>query len=263
MHRLTHRLLGSTRTVDGLETRMRVQAAHSGAGVDVAFRWTATDRGLLLATEVVPFGVWDCTWPRVGVRIDLPAALAEHPVAWHGTGPGESYPDSRTAVRVGRFASTVDGLAVAYARPQETGHRPELRSLVVGDGSATPLTVTTVPDASGHRAGFQLSRWTPQEMTDVGHPHEPPRPRRAAPAPRPRPARPRIPRVRPRRAPAPRALAVAAHVGGAAGVRQRAAPSSRRGSATGRCTSRRRVDSSPTSRTRPDRATTCWARALP
>ncbi|RIJ15860.1 beta-galactosidase, partial [Clavibacter michiganensis subsp. insidiosus] len=75
-------------------------------------------------------------------------------------------------VRVGRFASSVDGLAVAYARPQETGHRPGLRSLVVGDGSATPLTVTTVPDASGHRAGFQLSRWTPQQMTDVGHPHE-------------------------------------------------------------------------------------------
>ncbi|WP_457851580.1 beta-galactosidase small subunit-related protein, partial [Clavibacter michiganensis] len=176
LHRLTHRLLGTSRTDSGLETRMRVQAAHSGAGVDVAFRWTATDRGLLLATEVVPFGAWDCTWPRVGVRIDLPGALAEHPVAWHGTGPGESYADSRTAARVGRFASSVDGLAVAYARPQETGHRPELRSLVVGDGCTTPLTLTTVPDGSGHRPGFQLSRWTPQQMTDVGHPHELPAP---------------------------------------------------------------------------------------
>ena len=176
LHRLTHRLLGVARTADGLERRVRVQAAHSGAGADVAFRWRATDRGLLLATEVVPFGVWDCTWPRVGVRIDLPLELADHPVSWHGTGPGESYPDSRSAVRVGRFASSVDGLSVEYARPQETGHRPELRSLLVGDGSMTPLTVTTLPDASGHRAGFQLSRWTPQQMTDVGHPHELPAP---------------------------------------------------------------------------------------
>ena len=46
---------------------------------------------------------WDCTWPRVGVRFDLPPELSR--ADWFGTGPLESYPDTRRAARVGRFSA--------------------------------------------------------------------------------------------------------------------------------------------------------------
>ena len=58
--------------------------------------------GLALALEVVPDREWDFPLPRLGVRFAVPAALDR--VEWFGRGPGEAYPDSRLAARVGRFA---------------------------------------------------------------------------------------------------------------------------------------------------------------
>ncbi|PYY33809.1 beta-galactosidase [Curtobacterium sp. MCJR17_055] len=172
LDRLTHRLVAVERTDDGLVQRVRVAAANSGAGVEVTHRWTLTDAGLLLRTDAVPFGGWDVTWPRVGVRIDLPAALLDGTVSWFGTGPDESYADSSHAARVGRFEAPVSAMTTRYSMPQETGHRPELRTLTVG-----PFTVSTVPDpASGHRAGFTLTPWTAQQVGRAGHPHELPTP---------------------------------------------------------------------------------------
>ncbi|WIE61974.1 glycoside hydrolase family 2 TIM barrel-domain containing protein [Curtobacterium sp. MCLR17_032] len=172
LDRLTHRLVSVDRTDDGLVQRVRVGAANSGAGVEVTHRWTLTDAGLLLRTDAVPFGGWDVTWPRVGVRIDLPAALLSETASWFGTGPDESYADSSHAARVGRFEAPVSAMTTRYSMPQETGHRPSLRSLTVG-----PFTVTTVPaPGSGHRAGFTLTPWTAQQVGRAGHPHELPEP---------------------------------------------------------------------------------------
>ena len=98
-------------------------------------RWTLTDDGLLLQTDAVPFGTWDVTWPRVGVRFDLPASLLDGEASWFGTGPAESYADSSRAARVGRFSAPVRALTVDYSMPQETGHRPGLRALSVGEAA--------------------------------------------------------------------------------------------------------------------------------
>lgn len=164
LDRLTHRLVSVSRTDHGLEQRVRVAAANSGWGVDVTHRWTLTDAGLQLQTDAVPFGAWDVTWPRIGVRFDLPAELADLDAEWFGTGPLESYADSSHAARVGRFSAPVRSLGVEYSMPQETGHRPSLRSLSVGD-----LTVSTV---GSHRAGFTLSPWTAQQIGRAMHPYE-------------------------------------------------------------------------------------------
>ncbi|WP_439693604.1 glycoside hydrolase family 2 TIM barrel-domain containing protein [Curtobacterium sp. SP.BCo] len=164
LDRLTHRLVSVSRTESGLEQRVRVAAANSGWGVDVTHRWTLTDDGLLLQTDAIPFGAWDVTWPRIGVRFDLPPELADGDATWFGTGPLESYADSSHAARVGRFTAPVRSLGVDYSMPQETGHRPALRTLSVGD-----LTVTTV---GAHRAGFTLSPWTAQQIGRAMHPYE-------------------------------------------------------------------------------------------
>jgi beta-galactosidase len=172
LDRLTHRLVSVARTDDGLVQRVRVAAANSGAGVEVTHRWTLTEAGLLLRTDAVPFGDCDVTWPRIGVRIDLPAELLSETASWFGTGPDESYADSSHAARVGRFSAPVTAMTTRYSMPQETGHRPSLRSMSVG-----PITVSTVPDpASGHRAGFTLTPWTAQQVGRAGHPYELPVP---------------------------------------------------------------------------------------
>ncbi|OIH95819.1 MULTISPECIES: glycoside hydrolase family 2 TIM barrel-domain containing protein [unclassified Curtobacterium] len=164
LDRLTHRLVSVARTGSGLEQHVRVAAANSGWGLDVTHRWTLTVDGLVLQTDAVPFGAWDVTWPRIGVRFDLPASLADEDATWFGTGPLESYADSSHAARVGRFTAPVRSLGVEYSRPQETGHRPSLRSLSVG-----PFTVSTV---GSHRAGFTLSPWTAQQVDRAEHPYE-------------------------------------------------------------------------------------------
>ena len=112
---------------------------------------------------------WDCTWPRVGVRLDLPGGLDR--ASWFGTGPAENYPDTATAARFGRFSAGLDELNVPYSRPQETGHRAELRRLEL-TGPDGALRLRTLADLSGHRPGFTWSRHTPQQVDRAAHPHE-------------------------------------------------------------------------------------------
>jgi beta-galactosidase len=118
----------------------------------------------------------DCTWPRVGVRLDLPVGLDR--AEWFGTGPAESYPDTHDAAYVGRFAADLDGLDVRYSRPQETGHRADLRELAVHDADGARLLVRTHPAADGHRPGFTLTPWSPQQLDAARHPYELPTPDR-------------------------------------------------------------------------------------
>ncbi len=185
LDRLQHRTTGVDVDPDGVVVvRSRAGIATTSLGAEVTYRWRAVgddgeDGGELeLAVDVVPVGDWDCTWPRVGVRLLLPGSLQR--ARWFGTGPAESYPDSRAAARVGVFSSGIDDLAVAYSRPQETGHRPDLRWLrltagtaagTAGDGGG--LEVRSVVAAPGDtRVGFTASRWSPQQLSAAGHPHE-------------------------------------------------------------------------------------------
>ena len=154
---------------DQLHTQVRVGTAGSNLFVDMTYHWWLTD-GLALLVDVAPSPGWDCTWPRVGVRVDLPPELRY--ASWFGTGPNESYPDTRQAARVGRFAADVDHLNVAYSRPQETGHRADLRSLVISDDSAARLRITTWPNQQRHRPGFTLTRYTPQQLDQARHPYQ-------------------------------------------------------------------------------------------
>jgi beta-galactosidase len=170
LDRLVHRVVDLGRDHDRFVVRMRTAAANSGQFADVTYRWGIRPDGIELAVEVNPSASWDCTWPRVGVRFDLPSELRH--AAWFGTGPDENYPDTQNAARVGRFAGNIEQLNVRYSRPQETGHRAELRRLAISDSSAVRLRVATVPDARGHRPGFTLTAHTPQQLERARHPYE-------------------------------------------------------------------------------------------
>jgi len=169
LDRLVHRVDQIHYDHDQLRVQLRVGTAGSNLFVDVTYNWWLGD-GLALLVDVMPSAGWDCTWPRVGVRFDLPAELRH--ASWFGTGPHESYPDTRQAARVGRFAADIDHLNVAYSRPQETGHRSELRSLVISDETAARLRVTTWPNQHQHRPGFTLTAYPPQQLDQARHPYE-------------------------------------------------------------------------------------------
>ncbi|MRT44353.1 hypothetical protein FGX00_00520, partial [Xylella fastidiosa subsp. multiplex] len=77
---------------------------------------------------------------RIGVRFELPDGTAPVDGAeWFGLGPLESYADSVRAAYTGRFSSTIRDLSVDYARPQETGHRSQLRQLTLKSGNLEAL----------------------------------------------------------------------------------------------------------------------------
>jgi beta-galactosidase len=173
LDRLTTRRLSVERTSDALRTIARVSAAHSALSVMVETVWSLEGDELELRVEIEPSRGWRTVWPRIGIRFDLPDGTAPVDTAeWFGLGPHESYPDSLRAAHTGRFLSTVRDLSVDYARPQETGHRSQLRQLALASAGRTVLRLRTVPDTHGRLPGFTLSRHTPQQIAQAAHPFE-------------------------------------------------------------------------------------------
>jgi beta-galactosidase len=169
--RLVTRVLDVTAGPNSCTSLTRVGAANSSLFVDVAYRWRSIGTNAIgLQVEVSPSPGWDCTWPRVGIHLQIPADLKH--AEWFGTGPLESYPDSRRAAWVGRFEGSVDELNVRYGRPQETGHRADMRELVLIGPSGPALSIRTEPGPDGHRPGFTLTRHTPHQLDAARHPHE-------------------------------------------------------------------------------------------
>jgi len=73
--------------------------------------------------------------PRVGMKMQLPAELTQ--VEYLGRGPEENYSDRNSSAFVGHYKTTVADLYVPYIRPQENGHRTDVRwlALIRNDGS--------------------------------------------------------------------------------------------------------------------------------
>jgi beta-galactosidase len=174
LDRLTSRRVSVEQTADALRTVDKVSAADSGLSVLVESVWSLeADGEVELRVEIQPSHGWKTVWPRIGVRFDLPDGTAPVDGAeWFGLGPLESYPDSVRAARTGRFTAAIGDLSVDYARPQETGHRSELRRLALTSGDTEVLRIEALADTHGRRPGFTLSRHTPQEIAKAGHPYE-------------------------------------------------------------------------------------------
>lgn len=73
--------------------------------------------------------------PRFGMKMHLPKAYSQ--VEYLGRGPWENYSDRNSSTFVGQYKTTVNELYVPYIRPQENGHRTDVRwlSLAKADGS--------------------------------------------------------------------------------------------------------------------------------
>ncbi|MBN2201454.1 DUF4981 domain-containing protein [bacterium] len=67
--------------------------------------------------------------PRVGMKMRLPAEFKR--LEYFGRGPWENYCDRNASAFVGRYRSSVAEQAVPYIRPQENGHRTDVRWLTL------------------------------------------------------------------------------------------------------------------------------------
>jgi beta-galactosidase len=162
LDRMEHRTDAVEWGPDYIHVSTRVAAANSGLALRTAYRWVAEQDALRLIAHVVPEGEWNFPLPRLGVLLTLPAHLDR--VAWFGRGPGESYPDSCQAARVGRYRSNVDEMQTPYVMPQENGHRMDVRWAELTGSDSTGLRV----DGMAH-FGLTVRRLTSDDLARARH----------------------------------------------------------------------------------------------
>ncbi|WP_374992957.1 glycoside hydrolase family 2 TIM barrel-domain containing protein [Streptomyces lydicus] len=162
LHRMRHRVESVEPGPGALVVRTRVAPAGSPLALRAVYRWTARRDWLRLELGVDPEGDWPVPLPRLGVRMAVSGSLGF--AEWYGGGPGEGYPDTRAAARIGRWSMPVDALQTPYVRPQENGARPGVRwaQLTRTDGSG--LRIEGDPDFF-----FSARRWTDEELTAARH----------------------------------------------------------------------------------------------
>ncbi|MGQ4561282.1 glycoside hydrolase family 2 TIM barrel-domain containing protein [Dermabacteraceae bacterium P7054] len=163
-----------------LYRRLRFAAADAERAITVSETWSWDEECADFRLEIQPDANWNGTWPRAGYLLALPADYRR--AHWFGYGPDEAYPDSRDAAALGVWDAEEDELFFPYSRPQETGHRPGLRTLLVRGARVPGLRVDTFPDRSldarfDYRPGFSLLPWSEHELTRAQHPYELPTPR--------------------------------------------------------------------------------------
>jgi beta-galactosidase len=162
LHRMTHRLVDLRLEDERLVVVTRAAAAQQEIGLLTTYTWTADENALGLSVTVEPDGDWPVPLPRLGLRLAVPAELGQ--VEWFGGGPGDAYPDSRRAARVGRFAGTVDALQTPYVFPQENGNRVAARWLTLRDETGRGLRVEGRPTID-----FAARRWTSEDLDAARH----------------------------------------------------------------------------------------------
>jgi beta-galactosidase len=157
LHRMRHRLDSVEPGDDALTVRTRVAPAARETGLATVYRWTSDGTRLKLTVSVTPEGDWRVPLPRLGIRFGLAGSTDR--VRWFGGGPGEAYPDTRSASMLGRWESTVDELQTPYVRPQENGARADVRWAEIGG-----LRIEGDPEF-----WFSARRWTNEQLDTAAH----------------------------------------------------------------------------------------------
>jgi beta-galactosidase len=161
LDRMQHRTDGVDVTEGEIVVHTRVAPAATRIALSATYRWSPIDGGLLLQVDVNPEGDWPCPLPRLGVCLSLPGGLDR--VEWFGQGPGEAYPDSALAARVGRYVKTVGEWQTPYVFPQENGHRAGVRWATI-TGGAGGLRIEARPTV-----GLTVRRWTTEDLDVARH----------------------------------------------------------------------------------------------
>ena len=77
--------------------------------------------------------------PRIGMKMQMPVEFTG--LEYLGRGPWENYCDRNSSTFVGLYQSTVADQYVPYVRPQENGHRTEVRWMALTRGNGSGLLI--------------------------------------------------------------------------------------------------------------------------
>lgn len=154
-----------------LVSQLRLSAPNQRRAFDCCLETLVRhDGSLTLRVSGEPNRFWEESdiLLRIGLDLTVPGTL-DH-VAWYGLGPGESYPDTREAQRMGLWRSDVDGLSTPYVYPQENGTRSGVRWVTLANDRGQGLTAVGAPTLC-----FSARRHTVQDLDEARHMHEVPR----------------------------------------------------------------------------------------
>lgn len=176
------------RTVEVVEDdgAIRVETVTGAAGVDSGFAttwvWTAVGDAVHLRARIRPHGQFRAgiepttlgvaapgpvvTLPRLGITFALDGL--DDRVRWFGLGPGESYPDSRQAVRVGAHETSVAAFQTPYAHPQENGARQDVRWAEISGAEITGRSPRLRIEAD-ESLGFTVRPWRTADLERATH----------------------------------------------------------------------------------------------
>jgi beta-galactosidase len=151
LDRMQHRVDSIEAVGSSLEVTMTVGPAVLDRYLKTTYRYESRDRGGAIGIQVtiLPVGDWtDLPLPRFGMLFSVdPCELQdrlEH-VSWFGCGPGEAYPDSRAASRIGRYDRAIAQMQTPYVMPQENGSRIDVRHAEVVDAQGRGLRFEGAP----------------------------------------------------------------------------------------------------------------------
>jgi beta-galactosidase len=117
--------------------------------------------------------------PRNGLRMRLPQTMNK--VKYYGRGPGENYSDRNRSTFVDNYSTTAEDMYYEYVRPQENGHRTDVRRLTITDAAGCGLEITadglfefnalrnSVEDFDGEEAVNRDYQWYDTDPNELKH----------------------------------------------------------------------------------------------
>lgn len=168
LHWLQHR-------VDGVEvkrlddkavqiiTKVRIAPPIHSRGFGCDYTYTIYGNGdVRIESHVVPQGQFFKTLPRLGLTMGVCKCLDQ--VQWFGKGPGEQYPDTQLAGKLGIWQASVDELYTPYVYPQENGNRMDVRWVALMNGRGEGLLAIGQPTVN-----FSAHWYTAMDMENAKH----------------------------------------------------------------------------------------------
>ena len=153
-----------------------VKASSTPSGVEVKVGWSAPFvTGVSTVYLFAPDGDVTVTHSakglflpmlKVGVRAGLVPSLQN--AEWYGRGPQETYLDRKTGARIAIHRANVDELEHRYMRPQENGHRTDVRRLTITDSEGNGIRI----DNMDKPFGFNLAKYSPEKLDSAKHLYE-------------------------------------------------------------------------------------------
>lgn len=111
------------------------------ANIDYSVEYRIYANGTVAMTNNMQANEKMTFMPRMGVKMQLPKSYAS--LSYFGRGPWENYQDRKTASFVDVYKQTVSEQYFGYVRPQENGHKSEVRVMTLTDKKNNGLLIAS------------------------------------------------------------------------------------------------------------------------